>query len=92
MQWNERFAGTCASQAPENTTPLFFYTPGTPGHGGCSPLEGMRPSGEGFGLKVEDVTLTTELKRYRIDASRDRYRKAVGGFGWVAVFSIEDIQ
>jgi hypothetical protein len=59
----------------------------------------MGPTVDGFEFKLPDVALTTEPKQYTIDVSRVRYRKVVGGFGWVAggrtsplVFFVDDVQ
>ena len=86
-------------EVPDGANVLSFYAWGTTGDEKVSFLVGMGPTIDGFELKLADVALTTEPKQYTIDVSRVRYRKVVGGFGWVAggrttplVFFIDDIQ
>ncbi|QSQ22829.1 hypothetical protein JY651_48360 [Pyxidicoccus parkwayensis] len=86
-------------EIPEGASVLSFYAWGAAGDEKVTFLVGMGPTADGFELKSPEVTLTTEPKQYTIDVSRVRYRKVVGGFGWVAggrssplVLFIDDIQ
>jgi len=86
-------------EVPDGASVLSFYAWGAQGGEVVKFLVGMSTKADGFSLDTGDQTLTTEPKEYTIDVSRVRYRKVVGGFGWVAggkpspmVFYIDDIQ
>ncbi|MFE8595842.1 hypothetical protein [Archangium violaceum] len=82
MQRHERFAWTWAAagalsvlglhgfEVPPGASPVSFSARGATGGEQATPLEGMGPAVEGFELKVEEVPLTTEPKRYTIGSSR----------------------
>lgn len=86
-------------EVPEGASVLSFYAWGANGDEKVTFLVGMGATADGFELKTQELTLTTEPKQYTIDVSRVRYRKVVGGFGWVSggrssplVLFIDDIQ
>ncbi|MCY1019683.1 hypothetical protein [Pyxidicoccus sp. MSG2] len=51
-------------------------------------VAGLGATAVGRGLESKDVALTAAPKQYTIGGSRVRYRREVGGFGWVS----DDIQ
>ncbi|NTX03215.1 MULTISPECIES: hypothetical protein [Myxococcus] len=86
-------------EVPEGASVLSFYAWGATGGEVVKFLVGLSTTADGFSLDTGDQTLTAEPKEYTIDVSRVRYRKVVGGFGWVAggkptpvVFYVDDIQ
>ncbi|WP_267145404.1 hypothetical protein [Myxococcus guangdongensis] len=86
-------------EIPDGASVLSFYAWGAEGGEVVKFLAGLSTTADGFTLDTGDRTLTTTPTEYTIDVSRVRYRKVVGGFGWVAgskpspfVFFIDDIQ